>query len=260
MKPLLTSLLLLTATSPLPSAQALTFEASFPFASGLLPDGDLNGRAEVQSISGIDGTVSQVQVRLNLRGTGPDGGWNGDLYASLQHDSGFSVLINRPGRALGSEFGSPGDGFDIVLDDSAPNGDVHGSLAGNSLLTGAWAPDGRNISPTASLQDFSSAPRAALLSSFIGLPVSGDWTLLVIDASSGGHMEIREWGLRIDYQSSPPPSSVPDGSGSPMLFTLGLLGLLAIARRGRPTFPESSGSPRTRAGISSEILPRPRFP
>jgi hypothetical protein len=231
MKTLPLSLLLLAAAGSLLPGQALTFNATYPLASGLLPDGDLNGRTDVRNISGIDGTITGVQVRLNLTGTGPDGGWNGDLYASLQHNSGFSVLINRPGRGIGSEFGSSGDGFEVVLDDSAPLGDIHNSQPGNGVVTGTWAPDGRNIPPTASLTDFSNAPRSALLSSFIGLPVSGDWTLLVLDASSGGQMEIREWGLRIDYQTTPNTSSVPDGSGALALFALGFLGLVATARK-----------------------------
>lgn len=226
MKTLPLSFLLLAAAFPLLPSQALTFEATYPIASGLIPDGDPNGRVDVRNISGIDGTITHLEVRLSLQGTGLDGGWNGDLYATLNHAAGFSVLINRPGRGIGSEFGSAGDGFNIAINDSAPNGDLHASLPGNSVLTGTWEPDGRNIPPTASLQDFSNAPRSALLSSFIGLPVSGDWTLLVLDASSGGQMEIREWGLRIDYQNTPTQGSVPDGSSSLALLALGVLGLV----------------------------------
>jgi MYXO-CTERM domain-containing protein len=44
-------------------------------------------------------------------------------------------------------------------------------------------------------------------------------------------MEIREWGLRIDYQTTPNTSSVPDGSGALALFALGFLGLVATARK-----------------------------
>lgn len=233
MKSLPLALLLLSSPGSLLSTQALSLQTTYPVGSGIIPDGDLNGRAEMQTITGIDGTITRVAVRVSLQGTGPDGGWNGDIYASLQHESGFAVLINRPGRRIGSEFGSAGDGFDIVLEDLAPQGDIHASLPGNNVLTGNWAPDGRNLSPTASLGDFSNATRSALLSSFVGLPVSGDWTLLVLDASSGGQMELREWGLSIDYLAQSTQGSVPDASGSLPLLGLGILALLTFPRPGK---------------------------
>lgn len=47
------------------------------------------------------GTQFTITVTINLTG-----GWNGDLYAHLVHESGFSVLLNRTGRSLADPDGS----------------------------------------------------------------------------------------------------------------------------------------------------------
>lgn len=198
----------------LASSQAGIFDIQYPVLSGLVPDGDLNGRVDVRTIAGVSGKITDVVVFLDLEGTGLDGGWNGDLYASLQHESALSILLNRPGRESGDEYGSSGNGIQIALQDNAANGDVHFVPDGDTTLLGTWVPDGRNVSPVASPSEFDSASRSSLLGNFNGLPVNGDWTLLVIDASSGGQVELKEWGLRISYEPNPivTPPIVPEGS------------------------------------------------
>src|SRR5262245_14410658 len=76
-----------------------------------------------------------------------------DLYAYLQHDSGFSVLLNQPGRDNSHPGGYGDNGFSIVLDELAAN-DVHtyrANLGGpfplTSPLGGTWKPDGRKTDP-----------------------------------------------------------------------------------------------------------------
>ena len=61
---------------------------------------------------------------LPTTGPGADA-FNGDLYVFLQHGSGFVVLVNRPGRTPGDDFGYDDDGLVITFDDTAPNGDFH---------------------------------------------------------------------------------------------------------------------------------------
>ncbi|MBL9127487.1 MAG: hypothetical protein JNL97_07570, partial [Verrucomicrobiales bacterium] len=100
--PLVTSLVLGCVLSPV-TTHALSLESRFVVHSGLIPDGDPNGRADLRSITGVDGRISDVDVYLRLNGTGPDGGWNGDIFAALRHDSGYAVLLNRPGRGAASE-------------------------------------------------------------------------------------------------------------------------------------------------------------
>lgn len=191
------------------SLHAASYATTYPMGPDAIPDGNLNGRADVRTITEVEGVIQDVNVFLDFRGIGPDGGWNGDIYASLQHGSGYSVLLNRVGRAAGRAYGSTGNGFEILLDDSAAGGDIHqhSPLGSGEMLSGIFAPDGRNLSPIDSLAAFEAAPRSALLDAFVGLPVAGDWTLLVIDASSGGTLELREWGLRIDYD---PAKTVPE--------------------------------------------------
>jgi hypothetical protein len=202
----------LAFTAVLASNHAATFDITYDLPSGLIPDGDLNGRADTRQIAGIQGTITDVSVFLDLEGTGLDGGWIGDLYVSLQHASALSVLINRPGRGPGDAYGSSGNGLEITLDDDATLGDVHFVPDGSLTILGSWAPDGRDVSPVATLSDFDAAQRTALLGDFGGLPVEGAWTLLVIDASSGGQMELQRWGLQIAYDPLVPTPFVPEAS------------------------------------------------
>lgn len=207
-----TFLTALAFTAVLASNHAATFDITYDLPSGLVPDGDLNGRADTRTISGMEGTITDVSVLLDLEETGLDGGWIGDLYVSLRHESALTVLLNRPGRGSGDEYGSPRNGLEIKLADDAPLGDIHFVPDGDTTILGTWAPDGRDLSPMAPLADFDSAPRSALLGNFGGLPVEGDWTLLVIDASSGGQVELKRWGLQINYDPSVPTPFVPEAS------------------------------------------------
>jgi hypothetical protein len=124
-------------------------------------------------------------------------------------------LLNRPGRTAGNPFGYADSGFNILLSNSAANGNVHTyetmvTLAANTPLTGAWQPDGRTNSPASVLD---TNPSTAGLGVFNGLNASGDWTLFVADVSSGGTNELTGWQLIIN--------PVPE----PSAWILGLLGM-----------------------------------
>src|SRR5262245_1732778 len=84
--------------------------------------------SDTRTISGISvnsetgiGFINDVNVTVNI-----SGGFNGDLYGYLIHDSGFAILLNRVGRTGSDSFGYSDPGFSSVrLDDSAVNGDIH---------------------------------------------------------------------------------------------------------------------------------------
>src|SRR2546422_5215497 len=113
-----------------------------------IPDGDAAGVSDVRTITSVITQISSITVSLDISGE-----FNGDLYASLRHDSGFSVLLNRPGRTADSPSGYGDRGLNITLSDSAPNGDIHSYRAvftpeAGSPLTGTWQPDRRNVDPS----------------------------------------------------------------------------------------------------------------
>lgn len=202
------ALLLLTSAS----LQAATTIVDWTVNSSI-PDNNPTGLVDTQTISGSTITgITGIEVRLKLTG-----GWNGDLYAFLQHDSGFSVLLNRPGKTSGDPIGSGSSGFDITLSDDAIT-DIH-DLAGLGPITGLFQPDARNMDPDLVIN---TDPRTAYLSSFQNLNANGDWTLFVADNAAGDASTLVGWGLTI--------FGVPEPSRA-MLLMLGLGSLLLRRRR-----------------------------
>src|SRR5204862_7047291 len=89
--------------------------------SSIIPDGDLNGIQNSQSISGMQPYMSDVNVTLNI-----SGGFNGDLYAFLTHNGKTAILLNRVGRTSSNGVGYSYAGFGpdssssaFTLDDQA---------------------------------------------------------------------------------------------------------------------------------------------
>src|SRR5688500_12746691 len=82
-------------------AQGALAQAIVSSSSGSLnqtiPDDSGAGIASTLSFPAA-GEVISVTVDLNLVVASGQTGWFGDLYAYLQHNSGVSVLLNRPGR------------------------------------------------------------------------------------------------------------------------------------------------------------------
>ncbi len=116
-----------------------------------IADGNASGVSDQRTLSSAITAIGSLTVSLDLSGE-----FNGDLYAYLRHDSGFSVLLNRAGRTEGDPAGYSDSGFTITLSDSALNGDIHNyravlTPAAGSPLTGAWQPDGRNVDPSVRL-------------------------------------------------------------------------------------------------------------
>ena len=199
-----------------------TYEFNSGFQnSGNLPDGNPSGLADLRNISSSITSITDVKVSLNLSGT-----WNGDIYATLQHDSGFSVLLNRVGRNGGNSFGFGDDGFDVLLDDSGAFPDVHTQTSGGGTLNGTYSADGRNVDPNSVV---TGDARTAGLSSFNGLNASGDWTLFLADLSTGDQFTLESWGLKITGDDGG-GQRVPDGGVTAVMLSLALL-CVARSRR-----------------------------
>lgn len=183
---------------------------SFTFSIGqAVPDGDLSGLADTRQLPPGPAPVQSVAVTLQLTPLG-DGGFFGDLYATLIGPAGgYAVLLNRPGRSVERPFGySDGGPVQITLSDAAP-ADIHRyrvvltgdeALPLGGALTGLWQPDGRAVDPLAVLDTH---PRTALLASFSGGDLAGDWTLFVADVSAGGEFRLDSWMLEVTYIPEP---------------------------------------------------------
>jgi subtilisin-like proprotein convertase family protein len=151
------------------------------------------------SIYGIEpgATASGLTVSLDVAG-----GYNGDLYVTLEHGTNFVVLLNRAGRTSLNDAGYGDSGFNITFDDSALNGDVHfyrthlNPLGGD--LLGTWQPDGRDVDPDLSDETIS---RTTTLNSFLQSDPNGEWSLSVIDAVQPDRATLVSWGLKWTYTS-----------------------------------------------------------
>ncbi|HEX4265007.1 MAG TPA: MBG domain-containing protein [Verrucomicrobiae bacterium] len=187
-------LLVLLAVSTTALVQAQTTE-SFTFTTNrIVPDGSASGLSDLQTVNSTIGNITALKVRLKVTGE-----FNGDLYGYLRHSSGFTVLINRPGKTVANPFGYGDSGFDITFQDGASNGDLHSyhnliTPADGSPLTGTWQPDGRNVDPDLVTD---ASLRSTALTNFNGFNAAGDWTLYLVDTQSGGTNMVTEWGLDI---------------------------------------------------------------
>jgi subtilisin-like proprotein convertase family protein len=168
-----------------------------------IPDNNSLGIEQSITLSGYSDLIQSVSVSLVITGRN-SGAFNGDLFVTLQHDSGYAVLLNSVGQTSGNPFGYGDNGFDITL---SPVGvDIHSyqttsyTLGPSGELTGAWGVDGRAVDPLL-VQDTDA--RTATLSSFTGLDANGTWTLFVADTSPNGEATLSEWGLNVTVVPEP---------------------------------------------------------
>jgi subtilisin-like proprotein convertase family protein len=206
-------LISLCALFPLAASAATTWSNTWTVTT-VIPDNDDVGYTNSQMISGAGLTeIQSVAVSLNF-----SGGWNGDLYAYLIHDTGFAVLLNRIGRNSTETDGSATVGLAITLIDDAYS-DVHTVVpTSGGLLAGTFQPDGRIADP---LLVMDTDPRPAMLSSFDGIDANGIWTLFVADQSAGFTSTLESWSLTV--------TAVPE----PSMLLLGGLGFTILLRRKR---------------------------
>ena len=200
MKKLIAAIMLVCLWAATPLLQAQTIETYTFTTNRLVPDGNAAGLGDVRTISSAIGNITSLKVGFKLTGE-----FNGDLYVYLRHSSGYTVLLNRPGKTAGNSAGYADSGFNVTFQDGAANGDVHLyqsviTPADGSPLTGTWQPDGRTNDP-ANVTD--AAARATALSSFNGLNAAGEWTLFVSDVESGGTNMLTEWSLQISGGAYP---------------------------------------------------------
>jgi subtilisin-like proprotein convertase family protein len=173
-----------------------------------IPDANESGLADVRNINTSEAPIEEISVSLDISGIGDDG-YNGDLYATLQHESGFAVLLNRVGKRSDDSFGYSDSGLNVTFQDTAVQGDIHIyrlPLSGNhdtalgGSLTGTWAPDGRSTDPNLTLD---TSLRTELLGSFVGQNPNGAWTLFVADLSGGASSRLNGWSLDITQVPEP---------------------------------------------------------
>ena len=219
---LVIAVLLLALARPAQADFVQTFNTGFQ-NGGVVPDGSLTGWSDTRNVTGAGGAITDVNVTLSL-----SGGWNGDLYAYLVHDSGFAVLLNRVGRTAANEPGYGTGGMNVTLDDTAALNIHSVSTPG----TGTYQGDGRNLSPLSSGALFDATSPTALLSSFNGQNANGNWTLFIADVSGGGVSTVTSWGL--DIAAVPEPASLIEGSVA-VLFLGGVIGVYRLrTARARP--------------------------
>jgi subtilisin-like proprotein convertase family protein len=201
--------------------------ATFSYSVGAtIPDGNLNGLQNSQTVGGLSGPITDLNVTLEI-----SGGFNGDFYAFLTHDNTTAILLNRVGRNSTHQVGYPDAGFgpdplqsSFTLDDQTAN-DIHSyrsfafTLNGNGQLTGSWQPDGRLLDPLSPASAFDGVARLAPLGVFNGIDANGLWTLYIADVSSGGEGSLLGWGLQI--------ATVPE----PTAAALAGLGLVVLVSR-----------------------------
>ncbi len=211
-RPVLTALVV-SATA---ASAAVSLTETYLVPGAPVPDNDPVGLVFTVPVG--TGITLITQVEVTLLGSG---GWNGDLYAYITHQSGFAVLLNRPGRSAALPDGSASSGLSITLADAAA-ADVHTALPTAGPASGSFQPDARTTDPALVLD---SDPRSAFLSSFEGLDANGDWTLFIADLSPGETVTLESWSLSITGIPEPAPA------------TLAGLGLLALFRRRRPANP-----------------------
>lgn len=194
------------------ASQAATVVSDTWVINTQVPDNSPIGLSSTRSLVSHVTSIQSVEIFLDV-----SGGWAGDLYAYLSHGSGFSVLLNRPGRTAAVDEGSGAMELLISISGSGIS-DVHTALPSSGSVTGVFQPDGRNLDPAASLD---TSPRTALMDSFNGLDANGDWTLYLADIAAGDTMTLNSWSLQI--------TGVPE----PSVAIMTLLGTLFLARRRR---------------------------
>lgn len=202
-------------------ARAATIIENWPLNTNV-PDNNSVGISDVRQLSMDTSSITQiteVTVTLNIAG-----GWAGDFFAYVVHDSGYAVLLNRIGRTSTNSFGNPAGGLQLTFADSA-FADVHTAPSSVSL-TGIYQPDGRTADPSVVLD---TSPRSAMLASFIGRPAGGTWTLFVADVSPGSQGVVQSWGLKVTGVPEPGPAALA-------CWALGLLSTRRM-RRLRPPIP-----------------------
>jgi subtilisin-like proprotein convertase family protein len=185
---LLCSGLLLAAVSSMASITTNFNYTSLP-NSGYIPDNDPNGWASTINLSGTGLTVQDVTVTLSV-----SGGWNGDLYGYLVHDTGgFVVLMDQVGKDGTHTYGFGNAGFDNITIAST----------GSSLTTLGVGGASYSASGPISSGTYAAQGGTTQMGSFAGTSVDGAWSLFFADRSGGDISQVTGWSLTINAVPEP---------------------------------------------------------
>jgi subtilisin-like proprotein convertase family protein len=176
-----------------------------------IPDNNASGLASIIAVAGSGQTVTSVEVVMTTQN-----GWNGDLYAYLEHDGVLSVLLNRPGRTAADAAGAASSGMQIRFADAAPT-DIHTAIPATygALASGTYQPDARAEDPDL-VTDAST--RSLHLYGFDGQLADGEWTLFVADLSGGDIATLANWSLSVTVVPEPSTSALLFGAALPLLL------------------------------------------
>ena len=164
-----------------------TYSGTFP-NDGYIPDNNESGWAATMTLTGNTGlTVTDVQVSFSI-----SGGWNGDLYGYLVHDTGFVVLLDRVGTGTFPSYGYGEAGFTGVTLSDATSGTSIQSYGGVGTAAAAWSNPGPYNSQAGTLN-----------TAFDGLNVDGSWTLFFADQSAVDVSQVTSWSLMINAVPEP---------------------------------------------------------
>lgn len=189
-----------------------------------IADNNSLGLQQTLNLTGYSGWIESLTVDVTISGIN-GGAFNGDFYLTLQHESGYAVLLNRVGVTGLNPFGYADNGFDVTFAEGGS--DIHTyqsgsySLGPSGELTGTWGVDGRAVDPALVT---ASSPQTTSLGSFTNASPNGTWTLFVADMNQGGQGRLDSWSINVNVV--PEPASVS-------LVLLGLLGARGMMHRRR---------------------------
>ncbi len=165
-----------------------------------IPDNYPSGVAYAFNVTDTGQTITDVSVSFDI-----SGGWNGDLYAYLSHDSDTLVLLDRVGVSATNTYGYGDAGFVITLSDSGSvNIHNYGGNGGSQLSSGTYLADGQTTSPFASPASFSATGGSATFANTFGTTdPNGSWTLFFADVSGGSIATLNDWSVNIEAVPEP---------------------------------------------------------
>ena len=133
--------LVLLASAAAPPLLAQTTETYTFNPNKAVPDGNASGLVDVRTVPSAIGNITGLKVKLKVTGE-----FNGDLYGYVKHSSGYTVLLNRPGKTVVNTNGYADSGLDITFQNGAVNTggvgiEIEVMLATNvgTLMSGIWA-------------------------------------------------------------------------------------------------------------------------
>jgi len=199
-----------------------SFSGSTSQNGGAVPNGDLNGWSQSESVSGLASTLSSITVTVSL--TGSASAYNGDLYAYITDGNGTAILLNRIGVSSANPFGNSGSGMTVTF--SVLGANIYDAPFANGL-TGTYQADGQAISPLSGAGSFNDTGTDGM-ASFNGNNPNANWTLFIADpVSAGDNFSVAYWSMTIE--AVPEPTNV----------ALGIFGVCAVAGRLRARWKKS---------------------